>query len=65
MLIPDLPKSASLPVATVQETKRRMTESNGSWAHLFDYMFFTESDQVFNLSIAFTLCCYTHSYRFS
>ena len=43
MLIEGLPKSASLPVATVQQTKERML--NGTWAH-FDYMFFTESDQV-------------------
>ncbi len=43
MLLPDLPKSASLPVATVQETKRRIV--NGTWGH-FEYVFFTESDQV-------------------
>lgn len=43
MLLRDLPKSASLPVATVQETKRRIV--NGTWGH-FDYVFFTESDQV-------------------
>eukprot|EP01034_Spumella_vulgaris_P026815 gene26815-33456_t len=49
MLIPDLPKSASLPVATVQETKRRMT--NGTWADKFDYMFFTESDQILMMRI--------------
>lgn len=44
MLLPDLPKSASLPVGTVQETKRRIV--NGSWSDMFDYVFFTESDQV-------------------
>jgi hypothetical protein len=42
MLMENLPKSASLPVSTVQETKRRIT--SGIWD--FDYMFFTESDQV-------------------
>lgn len=43
MLLEDLPKSASLPVATVQTTKARIM--NGTWAH-FDYVFFTESDQI-------------------
>ncbi len=41
LLMENLPKSASLPVSTVQETKRRIT--SGIWN--FDYMFFTESDQ--------------------
>jgi hypothetical protein len=40
----DLPKSASLPVATVQASKARFMD--GTWD--FDYLFFTESDQVRN-----------------
>lgn len=43
MLLENMPKSASIPVATVQETKRRIF--NGTWSN-FDYVFFTESDQV-------------------
>lgn len=43
MLLEGLPKSASLPVATVQNTKERMLR--GNWTQ-FEYMFFTESDQV-------------------
>lgn len=42
VLAPNLPKSASLPVATVQLTKQRIL--TGVWN--FDYVFFTESDQV-------------------
>ena len=42
ILLENLPKSASLPVATSQETKRRII--SGQWD--FDYIFFTESDQV-------------------
>jgi hypothetical protein len=42
MLLENLPKSASLPVATSQETKRRI--QSGFWD--FDYIFYTESDQV-------------------
>eukprot|EP01038_Epipyxis_sp_PR26KG_P010863 gene10863-14580_t len=45
MLIPNLPKSASLPVATVQQTKLKI--SSGKWP--FDYVFFTESDQLLML----------------
>jgi hypothetical protein len=37
-----LPKSASLPVASVQETKARIQD--GRWD--FDYVYFTESDQI-------------------
>lgn len=40
--IPNLPKSASLPVATVQQAKVRLMD--GRWD--FDFVFFTESDQV-------------------
>lgn len=43
MLIEGLPKSASLPVASVQTTKARIM--NGTWSQ-FDYIFFTESDQI-------------------
>jgi hypothetical protein len=42
LLLENLPKSASLPVATVQQTKERIR--TGVWT--FDYIFFTESDQV-------------------
>lgn len=42
MLIENLPKSASLPVATVQQAKARLMD--GRWD--FDFIFFTESDQV-------------------
>ena len=38
----DLPKSASLPVATVQNAKEMI--KNGTWD--FDFIFFTESDQI-------------------
>ena len=37
-----LPKSASLPVATTQQVKKRLI--SGAWD--FDYVFFTESDQI-------------------
>lgn len=47
MLIENLPKSASLPVATVQQTKARIMD--GRWD--FDYVYFTESDQV-----GFSMC---------
>lgn len=47
LLLENLPKSASLPVATTQETKRRL--QSGKWT--FDYVFFTESDQVSCLQI--------------
>lgn len=43
ILLEGLPKSASLPVATVQTTKAMIM--NGTWGQ-FDYVFFTESDQV-------------------
>jgi hypothetical protein len=46
----NLPKSASLPVATVQAVKRNFI----SRKYDFDYMYFTESDQVCdNLLILF------------
>lgn len=38
----NLPKSAGLPVGTIAETKRRLL--SGQWD--FDYVFFTESDQI-------------------
>lgn len=43
ILLPNLPKLASLPVATVQTAKERFMD--GRWD--FDYMYFTESDQVY------------------
>ena len=42
ILMDNLPKSASLPVSTVQQAKLRIR--NKIWD--FDYVFFTESDQV-------------------
>ena len=42
LLLPSLPKSAGLPVGTMQEVKKRFQD--GSWK--FDYVFFTESDQI-------------------
>jgi hypothetical protein len=42
LLLEGLPKSASLPVATTQQTKRKL--QSGEWD--FDYVFFTESDQI-------------------
>lgn len=41
-LLDALPKSASLPVSTVKEARRRLL--SGEWD--FDYVFYTESDQV-------------------
>jgi hypothetical protein len=52
MLLENLPKSASLPVATSQETKRRIRE--GIWD--FDYIFYTESDQVCECGAHFVCC---------
>jgi hypothetical protein len=52
MLLENLPKSASLPVATSQETKRRIRE--GIWD--FDYIFYTESDQVCGWSARSLIC---------
>ena len=43
LLIDNLPKSASLPVATVQQAKARIMD--GRW-NIFDYVYFTESDQI-------------------
>ncbi len=43
LLLEGLPKSASLPVATVQATKARIQD--GRWG-IFDYIYFTESDQI-------------------
>lgn len=40
----NLPKSASLPVATIQQTKERII--NNTWNYTFQYIFFTESDQI-------------------
>jgi len=43
MVLGDLPNSQSLPVATVQVTRNRIL--TGEWKH-FDFIYFTESDQV-------------------
>jgi len=50
-----LPKSASLPVATVQHTSRKL--ASGLWD--FDFVYYTESDQVCTLlgHIAVCLLC--------
>jgi len=42
VLLPNLPKSAGLPVGLTQQTKLRLLD--GRWD--FDYVFFTESDQI-------------------
>jgi len=42
ILLENLPKSAALPVATTQQVKKRLV--SGQWD--FDYVFFTESDQI-------------------
>eukprot|EP01032_Pedospumella_encystans_P009104 gene9104-10749_t len=42
ILMPALPKSAGLPVGLTQQTKKRLQD--GRWD--FDYVFFTESDQI-------------------
>lgn len=54
MVLDNLPKSASLPVATVQQTKARIAD--GRWD--FDYVYFTESDQILMMRIHEEL--YTH-----
>lgn len=62
VMMPGLPKSASLPVSTVQETKRRMSPG-GEWEHQFDYMFFTESDQLLMMRIPETVYAYVNSHH--
>ena len=52
LLIPDLPKSASLPVATVQAAQSKFLKNE--WD--FEYMYFTESDQVC-MCLHLLLCC--------
>jgi len=42
ILLENLPKSAGLPVGTTQQVKQRLV--SGQWD--FDYVFFTESDQI-------------------
>jgi hypothetical protein len=42
LLLPNLPKSAGLPVGTTQRTKAKL--ASGEWP--FEYVFFTESDQI-------------------
>jgi len=42
ILVQDLPKSAGLPVGLTQQVKKRLV----SGAYDFDYIFFTESDQI-------------------
>lgn len=42
LLLPTLPKSAGLPVGTMQQVKKKF--QTGAWT--FDYVFFTESDQI-------------------
>lgn len=55
VLLEDLPKSASLPVATVQTTKQRMMD--GTWPQ-FEFMFFTESDQILMMRVPDDLYAY-------
>jgi hypothetical protein len=47
LILDNLPKSASLPVATIQQTKARLMD--GRWN--FDYIYFTESDQILMMRI--------------
>lgn len=42
ILLPPLPKSAGLPVGTTQQVKMRLLDGR----YDFDYIFFTESDQI-------------------
>ena len=42
ILLPNLPKSAGLPVGLTQQTKLRLQD--GRWD--VEYVFFTESDQI-------------------
>ncbi len=58
MVLSNLPKSASLPVATVQQTKARLAD--GRWD--FDYVYFTESDQILMMRIHDEL--YAHLKRY-
>jgi hypothetical protein len=58
VLLKNLPKNAALPVATVQETKARIVD--GRWD--FDYIYFTESDQILMMRIPEDL--YGHLKRF-
>lgn len=58
LLINNLPKSASLPVATVQQTKARILD--GRWD--FDYIFFTESDQLLMMKIPDDVYTYLNQY---
>lgn len=59
ILLEGLPKSASLPVATVQITKAMIL--NGTWGQ-FDYVFFTESDQVSLIPIFLFLSPFSFQY---
>ena len=45
ILLDKLPKPAGLPVGLTQKVKQRLN-TGGIWEHTFDYVFFTESDQV-------------------
>eukprot|EP01041_Mallomonas_annulata_P006623 gene6623-13418_t len=58
ILVDNLPKSASLPVATVQQTKLRL--QNGTYD--FDYVYFTESDQILMMRIESDLFAYLKAY---
>ena len=58
MLLKNLPKSAALPVGTLNEAKRRMQYGLSSDIHRdqswkqFNYLYFTESDQILMLRIS-------------
>jgi hypothetical protein len=58
VLLKNLPKSASLPVATVQQTKQRLID--GTWD--FDFVFFTESDQLLVFRIPDTIFGHLRQY---
>lgn len=61
LLLENLPKSASLPVATIQQTKARLMD--GRWSSLFDYVYFTESDQILMMRIGKELYDYIDKHK--
>jgi len=60
ILASGLPKSASLPVATVQQVKARVADGR----YEFDYIFFTESDQLLVMRIPQEIFAYLDNFPF-
>jgi hypothetical protein len=52
ILLPSLPKTASLPVGTVLAIKERL--QNGTYD--FDFVYYTESDQVYTVYVLHMYC---------